>query len=73
MKTEWRQLVTLLAKDIRAFVNAHPGSTKDQIYAAFPDRMGFGDAYDMLRRNHMVRYEGGGKKGPAKWFPITHA
>lgn len=70
-KVDWRVTMTLLAKEMRSYMFAHPGCTKDEIYAALPNRKYFGDAFDLLRRRGLARYEGGGKKGPAKWFAVT--
>lgn len=59
--------IVLRAKKVRAYIIANPGCTKDDIYAAHPGEMLTG-GFEMLTRHGMARYEGGGKKGPARWF-----
>lgn len=59
--------IALRAQKVRAFIIANPGCTKDEIYAAHRGELLTG-SFELLTRHRMVRYEGGGKKGPAKWF-----
>jgi hypothetical protein len=58
----------LRAKRIRQYIIANPGCTKDEIYAAHPDEKLTG-GFEVLERHGLARFEGGGKKGPARWFP----
>jgi hypothetical protein len=56
------------AKKIRTYIIEHPGCTKDEIYAAHPDEKLVG-GFEPLQRHRLIRQEGGGKLGPAKWYP----
>lgn len=59
--------IILRAKKVRTFLIANPGSTLSQIHEAHPgDNLAGGIGFLQSRR--MVRQEGGGKKGPARWF-----
>ena len=61
------QTIALRAKKLRTYIIAHPGSTRDEIYAAHPGEILTG-GFDLLQRHGMVRFENGGKKGPARWY-----
>jgi len=58
----------LRAKKIRAYIIEHPGCTKDEIYAAHPGERLTG-GFEVIQRHGLARYEGGGKKGDARWYP----
>jgi hypothetical protein len=61
--------IALRAKKIRAFIIAHPGCTKEDVYAAHKGE-NLGGGFALLQNHGLARFEGGGKKGPAKWFPV---
>ncbi len=62
----------LRAKKVRQYIIAHPGCTKDEVYAAHPgERLSGG--FELLQRHGLARYEGGGKKGPARWYATQAA
>lgn len=64
--------IALRAKNVRAYIINHPGCTKDEIYAAHPGETLTG-GFELLVRHRLARFTGGGKKGPAKWFPAEAA
>lgn len=55
----------LRLRDLRKYVAENPGQTNDEIFAATK----LGGLMD-LHRKKLIRFEGGGKKGPAKWFVV---
>lgn len=59
--------IVLRAKKVRQYIIDHPGCTKDEIYAAHKDERLTG-GFELLTRHGMVRYEGGGTNGPARWY-----
>ncbi len=55
------------AREVRVFIHRNPGSTFVQIHAAVSDA---GPAMYVLHRRRFIRFEGGGKKGPTRWFSV---
>jgi hypothetical protein len=54
-------------KSARRFIHQNPGCTAEQLIAASSDHIG---TLGTLQAKRLVRFEDGGKKGPAKWFVI---
>lgn len=59
--------VVLRAQKVRRYIIEHPGCTLSEIYAAHPGE-NLGGAFEVIQRHRLARYEGGGKKGKARWF-----
>lgn len=55
------------AKEVRSWLAKHPGSTADEIYASVNGSFG---VVTFLQRKGLIRFEGGGKKGKAKWYVV---
>ena len=64
-----RKLVEFLeaCKKARRYIIEHPGITKDELYAALPDCIG---TIQSLQIRRLIRVEGGGEKGAARWFVV---
>lgn len=59
--------IALRAKKIRQFIIAHPGCTKDEIYAAHSGE-NVGGGFALLQKHGMIKFEKASKKTPAKWY-----
>lgn len=54
-------------KKARRYIHEHPGCTSEEIFAAHPECVG---TIMRLQTKRLIRFEDGGKKGPARWFVV---
>lgn len=59
----------MLCKQVRSYIAANPGSTAQQIITAIP-KASNQNCFFFLRKRKMLRFEGGGVAGAARWFVV---